>query len=433
MNYAVRKEKSKPRIVLGPLEVSGYYGNLVAGFNGIGVEARFISNIPHPFEYEEPTRNPYLARRASAAFSRFHEKNGLGKVLALLDFGISSTLLVFWLLPKFDVFIAAWGKSYMPLNIDLILFRLAGKQIIVNLGHGSEARPPYMAPISTGKNSELGPELRKIYVQTKRTRAKVQFLESIAHKVVGLGTTGHFLKHPFFDFYRLGIPTRAADGVRLQNSKQNKNLLILHLPSKPELKGTKDIEIVMRSLAKIHSNIDFQIVTKVSHEEALAKIAKADLVIDQLWSDIPMAVVSTEAASLGVPSLIGGYAWDYWRGWAANHGNQFLPPSILIEPERMRETLEKIIEGKIDLATLSKEQEEFVQKVWNPSKVAENYLALIKGESPANWLIHPETINYPWGIGRSKTETLKLTKLLYERYGVKVFAWTKAKDFYIQN
>ena len=79
--------------------------------------------------------------------------------------------------------------------------------------------------------------------------------------------------------------------------KTKKKFRILHAPSNPNFKGTEEIRDTIKCLK--NENIDFEYIeiTNASNEKVLAELNACDLVIDQLYSDTPMATLAAEAAS----------------------------------------------------------------------------------------------------------------------------------------
>ena len=92
--------------------------------------------------------------------------------------------------------------------------------------------------------------------------------------------------------------------------KDKKNFRILHAPSNPNFKGTEEIRNTIKCLK--NENIDFEYIeiTNASNEKVLAELKACDLVIDQLYSDTPMATLAAEAAYCGKPTIVGGYGFE---------------------------------------------------------------------------------------------------------------------------
>jgi hypothetical protein len=134
------------KIALGPLEISGIYVQLAKGIKENGYEVKFIKLFPDLYPELDPCFEMLGAKNARNSILRYRESSSaLKKKFHQISFFLKSLVILGIAIFKFDVFIFAWGKSLMPLNIDLPILRLLRKKVIVNLGHGSEARPPYMS------------------------------------------------------------------------------------------------------------------------------------------------------------------------------------------------------------------------------------------------------------------------------------------------
>src|SRR5439155_12253989 len=77
--------------------------------------------------------------------------------------------------------------------------------------------------------------------------------------------------------------------------------VVLHAPSDAAIKGTREIVAVMDELAG-RGVLEPRMLTGVPHEHALAEIASADVVVDQLNSETT-GVFALEAMALGKPVL----------------------------------------------------------------------------------------------------------------------------------
>lgn len=78
--------------------------------------------------------------------------------------------------------------------------------------------------------------------------------------------------------------------------------VVLHAPSQAPIKGTQEILAALDDVAA-RRPLRVRTVSGVSHEEVVAEIARADLVVDQLNSESP-GILALEAMALGRPVLL---------------------------------------------------------------------------------------------------------------------------------
>lgn len=432
-NLVKVKNITRPRILLGPQEISGYYSSLERGFLDLGVPARLVTTHPHTFQYQQSRRNPFFARIASWAVLKHRESSKFVKSFWALLYVVSSFFLMLWAVFRFDVFIFAWGTSFLPWNLDIPFFRLFGKKVYVVLGHGSEARPPYMSAPPHSRYPSNHSELKKLRTDVRRVAASVRRNERFASAVIGMQMTGQFLTKSFIDFYRLGLPTpltQTRHATSPESGFRQKNFVVLHVPSNRGAKGSDEIQSVMHKITQKFSDVEYRELSGVSHSEIVDAMAAADLIIDQLWSDIPMAMVGTEAAALGKPTIISGYGWPQWEEWARRNGEASMPPVIRATPSTLKSVVENAIANKKATAQVGLNAKEFVEKVWSPTAVAAKYLSVIAGKSSERWALSPEEVSYLWGAGVSQENVLRMVNALMKSGGSRELRWPIGASFY---
>lgn len=418
-----QNEKSL-RIYIGPYEIAGYYAHLAQGLRELGVDCEFIPFFSHPFNYggESPPPWPIRAarhiRRARTAKGR-HLPVKLG--LALLEkclLGIWGITAIF----RYDVFILGFGGSLFPKsNFDIKLLRRLGKVVIANLGHGSEARPPYIDGTYQSLDGSNQPTIEQLAKLANVISNRVQRIESSSSHVIGAPSTAHFATKQMVNWFSLGIPYQATTKLDSGHSQPencsareaSRGVRILHSPSHPAVKGTQTIvEAIERLRAKGHE-IEFVTVHGKPHAEVIRQLSICDFVVDQLYSDTPMAGFATEAAALAKPAVVGGYGLRHLKAMVEAG---MWPPSAICEPQEIQETIERLICDPEARRLLGMKAQKFVQDKWSPSAVAQRYLRLIKGDIPSEWLFDPKTTTYLEGVGQSIDCTKDHVKRMVGRY-----------------
>lgn len=390
----------------------------------MGVRTQFINIHPHPFGYSQTHENPLFAERAAEAVLRHRKANRLGRPYWAFRYLFNVFGLLLWSLNKFDVYVFAWGKTFLPSNLDLPLLSLLGKRIIVNVGHGSEARPPYMSQLD--EPVDIG-VLRK---QTVKIAQKLRRIESWAHCVIGLPTTAQMLRNRFVNFYPLGLPVVQSETAIVSSAdsaRQKGKFRIVHLPSNPAVKGTEQIRHVIEVIRARNPEVEYIELSGVSHEEVLAVLEDCDLVIDQVWSDIPMAMVGAEAAIKAKPTVIGGYCWELWQRELTVPQ---IPPSIRCAPEDLTQAINDCIEDKAMAQRVGEQAQKFVSEHWTREAVAKKYIKLINNEIPAEWWYSPENVRYGFGGGVNRDKVLNRVSQLVNQYGWAALEWSNARSVY---
>ena len=101
------------------------------------------------------------------------------------------------------------------------------------------------------------------------------------------------------------VAISACSGLKLTDGGEK--VRVLHVPSSAAAKGSVEIRRTISDLVAGGVPIEFVELSNASNEEVLAALKGADLVVDQLYSDIVMPSLAKEAAVLGVPVIVAGY------------------------------------------------------------------------------------------------------------------------------
>jgi hypothetical protein len=161
--------------------------------------------------------------------------------------------------------------------------------------------------------------------------------------------------------------------------------------------------------------IDYIELRNRSHEEVLAALAECDFVVDELYSDISLAGLGTEAASFRKPALVGGYGQSALR--QACHGVP-LPMDTYCRPDEVEAMLARLVSDAEWRRACGEKVGEFVAKHWQARRLAERFLVLISGSVPADWFFDPQDITYFHGWGVSEERLRHALAEFIERFGV---------------
>lgn len=416
----------KIRIYIGPIEIAGYYSNLARGFRALGYECDFITFYSHASLYGGETTKPLIMRFASW-LSKFRDKSQRHWVIhtiLTIPIEVFRHIWALYAIFKYDVFVFAFGSSLTRGNKDLILLRWLNKIVISNLGHGSDARPPYIDGSYQLEGGE-GPSVRQIYSASIKLKDRQERHEKYATIVIGApNSTSHFSRRTrLLNAFAMGVPIDLSyvNPLNFPNGNVSMRITpqkvrILHCPSHHEAKGSRQIKVAIDNLKTRGHDIDFVLIHGKPFSEVVNEIQKCDFVVDQLYSDTPMAGFATEAAWFGKPAVVGGYDLENLRAFIPEG---MWPPSKICHPDDIELAIEDLIQDKLERDRLGRESKVFVHEKWSANEIAGRYIRLIHGDIPDEWWFNPKDVVYVYGCGQSVFRTKDNIRKLVKQYGVK--------------
>lgn len=429
LNYYLKNKnemKKMFRILIGPAEVAGYYANLARGFREIGVDCDYITSIQHPFNYSGETQTPILLRIAKF-FDSFRGRPGRPFIIRAFNALPGEVFRSIWgvfAIYKYDIFIFGFGRSLLPLNVDLRILRLLGKKVISNMAHGADARPPYIDGAYQSKDASLQPTEQQLFSYSKSKFKKMAVIEGYSDVVLGAAfSTTHFSCGSLINTLAVGIPyvwvvpsdpsTNCIPVV--SNSALPPSIRILHSPSHPAAKGSPLIVQAISNLKQKGHKIELILLQDKPNSEVIRELRRCDFVVDQLYSDAPMAGFATEAAWFGKPAVVGGYRFDYLKTFVPEC---MWPPSMTCHPDEIERAIEDLITNPEKRFQLGAAAQRFVRDKWSAAAVARRYLRLIDGDIPEEWLLDPQSVTYLEGAGQPVERTQENIRRMVTKFGV---------------
>ncbi len=410
-------------IFIGPHEIAGYYAQLASGFKAIGVKCDFVEFSPHQFKYRKDVTAPYLIRLMHALYIYKSGKvrNRSFRYLIAIPQNFFRLLYAIYAIIRYDAFIFGFGQSLLWNNIDLPILKWLGKVIVSNLAHGAEARPIF---IDGGYQSPEGsaPQLDFMRDFSLRQKHRVTLHQRNAIVIGAPFSTSYFAETRFINVFKLGLPFEDKESLRNEIQKNNfplldisKSIRILHAPSNSIAKGSLQIIKAIERLKTKGYFIEFILLQGRSNDDVLEEIRRCDLVVDQLYSDTPMAGFAAEAAFFGKPAVVGGYGLEYLKTFVQA---EIWPPSQVCHPDEIEQAIEFLIVNPQERVDLGKKAQSFVRKMCSPIEVAKRYLRLIEGDIPTEWWLDPRSVTYLEGAGQPIERTCENIRNLIENYGV---------------
>jgi len=273
--------------------------------------------LPHPFKY--PVHMDY-----DPPFPRMHFDLAPRHYPWALAFTAKIT-------ENYDV-LHLHGSSLLSRRLDLPLHRLRGKVVVVHY-HGSEIRG-------------------------KKTRK----LDRLAHHLVV--STPDLLRYA----PRATWVPNPVSGHTRANRAGGEGVVIGHIPSSRERKGTRYLEKAYETLSQSHPGVELRIVENTTHREALRAMESFDVLVDQVRPEPRRnggwyGIVANEAQAMGIPVVS-----------TIDHGLlELLPqnPGIINAcAEELPDALVEMVEDPGLRARLGGEGNRFVRGFHNPEKIA---------------------------------------------------------------
>lgn len=428
---------TRKKILIGMVEIADFNRKLCEGLKSRGLNYDFITYTPHSFGYGGETRSPVLVRWASAVSNL---RSNVSKNIAVQSFFLLFEMFFrsLWALNaivRYDVFIFSFGKSLLPGNLDLPILKLLSKTVISNIALGSESRPAYINGATFSKDG-VPPKPKTLRRSASKAKKMVTRHQKYATYVVGAPfSTSHFSSSPFINWFSLGFPSNYSeqpstsnDGARADLDLERKSTRILHSPSHPAMKGTERIREVINRLKNKGYDIDFIEIHGRRFSEVLKEIQMCDFVVDQVFSDTPLAGFAKESAWFAKPAVVGGYGLRALKGLVED---DMWPPSAICHPDDLEVEIERLIVDIKYRKSLGQRACDFVTTKWHTEQVASRYLRMINRDVPKSWWFDPRSIVYLEGAGQTIERTRCVIHKLIEQYGIESLKLSHRPDLEI--
>lgn len=402
-----------PRILLGPVEIAGYYSGLEAGLRDLGLDSWAIDLEPHPFRYRTDERDDPVVVRLVGRVRDHRPKPAAARALHALWWAVwapARVLLLIWALVRFDVFVLSAGVTLLR-GYDLPLLRLLGKRMVF-VFHGSDARPAYIDGQRMAPGRALA--IPECIAVARRQKSGIRRIERYADVIVAQPAFSHFFERPVVNWFAIGVPWRDRPNATASERSDHALVRILHSPSDPAVKGSERIREAVEQLKAEGFPLELVELRGVANDVVLSEMAKCDFAIDQLYSDAPMVGFATEAAVASRPAIVGSYAW------AANRsafGSIPFPPVEECTPEGLVDAVRRLAKDAEHREALGREASAFVHDQWSRTKIARRMTRLMEGPPPDEWLFDPRALRYVEGCGLSREQARDVVRAVLREGG----------------
>lgn len=198
-------------------------------------------------------------------------------------------------LDDYDIFHFHFGGTFFSDKSDLELLKQAGKKMVVH-HRGSDVRQLSIAQ-RNNPYVRVKPEWTEEKIKANLTKLSTY----IEHAIVLDDELKEYVKD---DYLHTHVIPHIVDHQQLQPHypKVTSKPLVVHAPTKRDLKGTEYVIAAVNALKKSGLSFDFKLIEGMNHEETMNLLSKADIVIDQLRIG-SAGYLSTEAMALGKPVI----------------------------------------------------------------------------------------------------------------------------------
>lgn len=417
----------KNRIFLGVQEIAGMMERIDSAFHELGIESEFFCMDSYGFSSDDMEKKDQKILKKY----RFHtnmilkEKEGIKRnyycFLQLLDI----LHIFFYSITHFDEFIFIFGHGMFFYNkylqkveeIEFWMLKKCHKKMVMWLC-GSDSRAPYCDIYGGDKTVE------RIYGATQKRNRRIKMLEKYM-PLIDYPASSHFHKKPYIVYNCIGVPIDTKEKCILTKNK-NKKIKIFHAPSNQKAKGTTEIRKVLKELENEGYQFEYVELSGVPHNEVLKIMAEADLVVDQLYADTPLAGFATEASLNGIPVIVGGYYAEYYDLVPQNP----IVPTIFCNPEMLKEKIIELLCDEKLRKKIGKKEMDYVEKNNNSKVVAKKLLRVLDNNIPIDWMYDPAQNEYPFGFGLTREKVIQNVVDMIDTYGEEALMLDKGHRIY---
>jgi glycosyltransferase involved in cell wall biosynthesis len=401
------KQRRVRSVLVGMGETAGYCSQLVEGFRAIGVRADHLDLGPDRYRYA--ARRSRVAVRLVRRLARLRSVGPQPRAVWTALHRLGLAFLFLEAVVRYDAFVLRAGDSFFALR-DLPLLRRLGKRVVV-VFFGTDSRPSYMSGAVVARGI-VGAEAARV---TATKRAQVERIERSASEIVCHVMTAQLHSRPAVAFLAIGIPRRLPPAASAARPGDRRAIRVLHAPSDPTGKGTAAIREAVALVRARGIDLELTVVMGRPNREVLEAISACDFVVDQVYSDTPMAALAAEAAAHGRAALVAGYGWSELLRLTPG---EILPPTYLAHPDELANALARLATDHAHRLETGAQARMFVEQHWAPASVAERMLAVIEGRAPEDWRFDPRDAVHPYGAGISLDALRRSARSVIDASGV---------------
>ncbi|PKR86802.1 glycosyltransferase family 4 protein [Heyndrickxia camelliae] len=295
-----------------------------------------------------------------AGFNGFHTfLNYKGGILNTDAFEILKDFQ--FLIDNVDIFHFYNANTFLTDFADIPMLKEKGKKLVMH-HWGSDVR-------KDGIVRELNPyPLPPSYYTDEEIDKQLKFLSQyIDVAIVQDHEVYQYVKDYYKKVFILPLACNIDEIQPVYPSVNNDNPLIIHAPTNREFKGSDYVEAAIEKLQG-KSPFTYQILEKVSHEQAMQTYLKSDIIIDQLLCG-SYGMLSVEAMAMGKPVVA------YIRDDVREHFPADLP-IVQATPDNLDEVLLKLIQNPSLRHEIGMKSREYVEKYHSVKNVVDDLIKI---------------------------------------------------------
>lgn len=410
-------QRSDYHIFLGTQDIAGMMARLTKAFTEIGIDNHFFEMKEYYFRDQERKDELWCMKSFMYHTDKIRNAtNDLSKKLWTFLQMIDCILIFIYALLHYNEFIYIFGDGIFPRNVYLKKIRnleyriekLLGKKMVMWYC-GSDSRAPY-CDVDVYHNLERA---------TKAKAGRIRTVEKYM-TVIDSPASSHFHTKKYIKYNCIGVP---IDKNEIVEAKQKKEgiITIAHCPSNTDVKGTDVIRKTVQALQEKY-RIKYVEVTNLPHKAVLEALSKADIVVDQMYSDTPMAGLASEASANGIPVIVCGYYAEKFKEVFP----AYYCPNVYCMPDALLENLEKLIIDSSYRDTIGRREREFIWHESLSQTVAAKFIKILDGDIPKEWLYDPQENDYIYGCGIHKDKIIRNVIKMINEGGINSLCLEKA-------
>lgn len=416
------------KIFIGFADVAGYASRLGSLLARAGHEVTWINTAPNYLnpEHSERAGLHEIAPRLSW-FSKLLKEKAYPLYFVLSPLiHVAKFLSFISAIRRSEVMIFLGCGSLLPAYLDRRLAKWMGRRTI-NVYLGSASRPVIIGGAGIHMAEKSPRKLRKLAKKLRRQRRRVGEIAGICDEIVENPLCSQFQPVRCVDWFRLGFPSGGEifEGVEVERRESSEKVTVLHCPSKPRIKGTDRIRPVMEKLEAEGLPVEYVEITGMPHAEVLRRIAQCDFVIDELYSDSPLAGFASEAAWFAKPAVVGGYGWEILR---ALPSGEWMAPTLLCRPEELEKAVRELLADGDKRRAMGREAKVHCDEFLGPGQWVARFEKLLTGEVPEDWYFDPRDVAYIHGLGQSESDLRVGLRRYLEEFGTEGLCFTERPD-----
>lgn len=406
------------RIFLGVQEIAGMMERINNAFHEIGIESDFYCMNRYGFAPDKVEKeNKPILKKYQIHFDKIVQATKEYKKNWWFFLQMWDILHIFFhVLFRYDEFIFIFGHGMFFYNkylckieeLEYFILKLFHKKMIMWLC-GSDSRAPYCDVYLYSCPNQIG----RVYRATQKRSRRIRMLEKYM-TLIDYSPSSHFHTKPYLIYNCIGVPVDYKEKVYV-NKNTNSKITILHAPSDQKVKGTEIIRNILKEIKEEGYEFEYIEVSGLPHNIVLEKMAMSDIIIDQLFSDTPMAGFAAEASINGIPVIVGGYYAEIYKKILP----QPIAPTIYCKPDEMKEKIIYLLEHDEERKRIGREEKAYIENYCLATVVANKFLKIFDHSYPGEWVMDPADNDFIWGGGVNKKLVTETVVELIDNYGSK--------------